>query len=299
MTVPSMTTGAGGPCAFLLDFVEATGVIQRQFDRTATGRAIRSFLQGDNPGTEAELDYAWSASPLHHAISLMPNIPNHSIHDFLPDGQRAVKLPNMKAELIEGSVPVRLREAALELFAARGLAPVTIREIAERAHITSAVLYHYYESKEHLYEALLTDLLDRLQSTLTMANDPGLSPRERIIEISRAFLTNFADQKRGGAFVLRELLGMGAQRFKDVVEQRDRQTRSYLRHALLEGMESGEFRRVDSTMCSMAITAMLNSFARRSALGAKFSLDDALSQISEVYLRGLERRPNEAGTTDP
>ena len=199
----------------------------------------------------------------------------------------------MKAGINEESVPIRLRAAALELFAARGLNSVTIREIAERAQVTSAVLYHYYESKEQLYEALLTDLLDQLHGDLSTANNPALPPRQRIISISHAFLTNFADQKRGGAFVLRELLGLGAHRFKDMVEQRDRETRSYLRHALLEGMESGEFRRVDSTMCSMAITAMLNSFARRLALGATFSLDEALRQVSEVYLRGLEPGPEE------
>lgn len=190
-------------------------------------------------------------------------------------------------------VPTRLRQAALELFAAQGLAAVTIRQIAERAGVTSAVIYHYYESKDALYEDLLVEQIDALHDALAQADDSNLAPAARIEALCHAFLASFTDPSRAGAFVLRELLGLGASRFKEMVETRDRRTRSRLRHALLEGMESGEFRTVDSTMCSMAITAMLNSFARRWALGATFTLDEALEQITYVYLQGLMRKPNQ------
>ncbi len=189
--------------------------------------------------------------------------------------------------LSDGSAPERLRAAALELFASKGLANVTIREIADRAGVNSAVLYHYHESKEQLYEAILNDRMGVLQDRLAEANDPALGPVERITAICAAFLDHFYDEGTGGTFVLRELVGLGAERFKETVGARDARTRSYLRHALLEAMEAGTFRRVDSTMCSMAIAAMLNSFARRRALGATIGRDDALKQITDVYLRGL------------
>lgn len=189
-------------------------------------------------------------------------------------------------------VPDRLRAAALELFASKGFGPVSIREIADRAGFTSAVLYHYYASKEHLYQAILEDRIVALHGRLALANDLSLEPDARIEAVCRAFLEHFRDEGTGGRFVLRELLGLGAEKFKTMVESRDAQTRSYFRHALLEGMETGLFLRVDSTMCSMSISAIVNSFARRWALGATFSLEDALAQITKSYLRGLRTTPD-------
>ncbi len=168
---------------------------------------------------------------------------------------------------------------------------MSIREIADHAGLTSAVLYHYYASKEHLYDAILEERILTLYDRLARANDQSLAPDIRIESVSRAFLEHFRDEGTGGRFVLRELLGLGAEKFKTMVESRDAQTRSYFRLALLEGMESGMFVRVDSTMCSMAISAILNSFSRRWALGATFSLDDALAQITQCYLRGLRTNP--------
>lgn len=156
-----------------------------------------------------------------------------------------------------------------------------------RAGVTSAVLYHYYESKEHLYEDILNERMTALHERLAAANDVTLEPVERITNLYGAFLDQFYDEGSGGTFVLRELLGLGAERFKETVGARDAQTRSYLRHALLEAMEAGTFRRVDSVLCSMAFTAMLNSFARRHALGATISRDAAREQITDVYLAGL------------
>ena len=51
---------------------------------------------------------------------------------------------------------------AAELFAARGYADTTVREIADAAGILSGSLYHHFDSKESMVEALLRDFLDRI-----------------------------------------------------------------------------------------------------------------------------------------
>jgi AcrR family transcriptional regulator len=49
-----------------------------------------------------------------------------------------------------------------KLFAAQGYANTTVREIADAAGILSGSLYHHFDSKESMVEALLRDFLDRV-----------------------------------------------------------------------------------------------------------------------------------------
>src|SRR2546428_10898890 len=70
----------------------------------------------------------------------------------------------------------RLVELAGELFAAKGYANTTVREIADAAGILSGSLYHHFDSKESVIEALLRDFLDRIdvqyQSILARGGEP-------------------------------------------------------------------------------------------------------------------------------
>src|SRR5690606_28943042 len=109
----------------------------------------------------------------------------------------------------EDPVPVRLKEAALRLFASRGLERVTIREIADAARVNSALLYHYFENKEQLYEQILTERVNTLTDRLSEANSLDLPPMARLEALSYAFLSHFRDEGTGGAFTMRELLGLG------------------------------------------------------------------------------------------
>ena len=63
----------------------------------------------------------------------------------------------------------RIREAAIDLFAERGVGPATIRDIANRAGVSSGLLRHHFGSKEGLRDACdeyamakMTELRDRL-----------------------------------------------------------------------------------------------------------------------------------------
>jgi len=58
---------------------------------------------------------------------------------------------------------VEIVAIAGELFAERGYANTTVREIADAAGILSGSLYHHFDSKESMIEALLRDFLDRIE----------------------------------------------------------------------------------------------------------------------------------------
>ena len=74
----------------------------------------------------------------------------------------------------------RIREAAIDLFAERGIGPASIRDIAERAGVSSGLLRHHFGSKVGLRDACdefamarMNELRDRIMGPSAPA-DPAL-----------------------------------------------------------------------------------------------------------------------------
>lgn len=69
-------------------------------------------------------------------------------------------------------------ERAGELFARKGVAPTTVREIGDAAGILSGSLYHHFDSKDAIAEEIVADYVDDLLTryrgvTARLADDPA------------------------------------------------------------------------------------------------------------------------------
>jgi len=83
----------------------------------------------------------------------------------------------------EGSVRDRLLCAAVELFARKGYAATTVREIVDAAGVTKPVLYYHFGSKEGVYLALLGDALRTFEALLEEGLAQAGSVRDRIVRV--------------------------------------------------------------------------------------------------------------------
>jgi AcrR family transcriptional regulator len=70
---------------------------------------------------------------------------------------------------------------ATELFARKGYAGSSIREICLAAGVTKPVLYYHFRSKEHLYQELLLDMFNQTRKTLLRLSKYRGSLRERLV----------------------------------------------------------------------------------------------------------------------
>lgn len=86
-----------------------------------------------------------------------------------------------------------IREAAIELFAEKGFAATSTREICERAEVTKPVLYYHFDSKERLYQRLLTDACEEWQREMAAAVARGTTARDKLVEV---FTADFALTRR-------------------------------------------------------------------------------------------------------
>jgi AcrR family transcriptional regulator len=71
--------------------------------------------------------------------------------------------------------------AATELFAQRGYAGCSIREICKMSCITKPVLYYHFRSKEHLYQELMLDIFNQTKKDLLRLSKFQGSLRDRLV----------------------------------------------------------------------------------------------------------------------
>lgn len=78
-------------------------------------------------------------------------------------------------------------DAALELFAERGFAGTSIRDIAERVGMTKASLYYHFAAKQELLFALVEPAMDELTSCAEAAESASQPPELLIRRLVNLF----------------------------------------------------------------------------------------------------------------
>ena len=88
-----------------------------------------------------------------------------------------------------------IRRAAAELFAKKGFAATSTREICQRAGITKPALYYHFGNKEQLYEELILDVANEYQKEIRRASRHGRTAQEKSINVLTAMFS-FARHKQ-------------------------------------------------------------------------------------------------------
>ena len=93
------------------------------------------------------------------------------------DDATGVKDPDRRELILKG---------AGELFASKGVAATTVREIGNAAGLLSGSLYHYFDSTEAIVEAIVASFLSDLSESYARARSEHEDPRACLSEMIRA-----------------------------------------------------------------------------------------------------------------
>lgn len=74
----------------------------------------------------------------------------------------------------------KIMDAAIPLFAKRGFAGVSVKELAQAAGVNIALISYYFGGKENLYKKILTIQFQLLAEVVVKVNDKQYSPVGRI-----------------------------------------------------------------------------------------------------------------------
>ena len=151
----------------------------------------------------------------------------------------------------------RLLDAATEFAIERGFDGTGIREIADRAGVSSGMIQYYFGGRRGLHEAMFDRAFDRLRSQLSATLDalpPGADTIETLIRVHAAAI---AADPWIPKLVAREVLadqGSLREHFKERVGDGPLML---MRRAIEEAIERGVLRKdLDPTLCLMTLGSL-------------------------------------------
>jgi len=197
---------------------------------------------------------------------------------------------------IAGSGREKLLAAAVRLFAAKGYAAASVRDILRAAGVTAPVLYYHFGSKEGLFLALAQEGRAKFEAARAEALRSGGSAAVRILRLAHAHLAvrrEYADL----AWVVEQILS-GPPEAAPPYDFRAAVRESIDRFETLveEGIVSGELRPCAPRDVALAVMGALEvAFRSRIYDDPGGDPDDVLESVLGVVLSGLSQ-PQPAAT---
>jgi AcrR family transcriptional regulator len=172
----------------------------------------------------------------------------------------------------------RILASAEACFGTLGFQKTTVVEIAAAAQVSKPLVYRYFESKEHLYEVVISRLVqswnEELLDELSLAAEASSTKkRGGVAEALRRMHRASLDYARRSP-LLRELLAKESRlllaSYSDVVERTNATLKAQIEQCLQCGIETGEVR-LDLPVEAMAdaITEIHLAYAERVVSGTE------------------------------
>lgn len=143
----------------------------------------------------------------------------------------------------ELEAPAAILGAAAELFAAQGYSATTIKEIAGKAKVNSALLYYYYDDKEGVYRAVLGHLVGNISKEIGASLADAPSPEEGVRRFVTTQAERFFANRTFARLLLRELMDHGAIHLEVPLSAVIANAFRPLAELITAGQERGVFRR--------------------------------------------------------
>lgn len=189
--------------------------------------------------------------------------------------------------LAQSGASERLLAAALKLFAERGYAGASVRDVAAAAGVKPATIYAHYPSKEHiLAELCRIGHEEQYRGVRTAVLESGGDPRDQIVAYVRAhvgFHTTYpmlAVVSNSDLHALSEDLGAATFVLR-------RESEGLLQDIIKRGMQGGVFKVVDLWLTVAAIGGMGLRVAYWFSPDYQLSADQVADGYAEFALRLL------------
>ncbi|PLR66191.1 TetR/AcrR family transcriptional regulator [Bacillus sp. UMB0893] len=135
----------------------------------------------------------------------------------------------------------QIKQAAISVFARRGIEGTKMSMIAEEAGVSQGLFYRYFKSKEELFTTLVQELMDEARKEIEFIHLLPGTPFEQI----RTLTENMLDEKHKHAFMLIEHARKSEKVPEKVAMELEQHSSNGLINMLIpifvKGQEAGEF----------------------------------------------------------
>lgn len=181
----------------------------------------------------------------------------------------------------------RILDEAAELFGGGGYDKSSLNDVAVRLGVSKAAVYHYFSTKQSIYDAIIVRTLEGLIAHVNGAVERCSGADEKL----RAFMVAHAAffERNYWGFVCM-LVGYGGMANPSLISEANHMRVEYednLRKILRDGMADGTFKKRDVTTASHAVLSMLNWMVRWYKPGGQRRAEAFAAQYYELLTRGL------------
>jgi len=182
-----------------------------------------------------------------------------------------------------GSVGARtardIAQAAQALFARRGYAAVSMRDIAGAVGVQASALYNHFPTKQHILRDLMVGHLEALIAAWEAESRRFATPAAALEGFVRFHIAYHRDRRDAVFLAYNELRSLEPENFR-AVERLRHYYEGCLRKIVSIGVRDGAFHVADPHVAAMAIIAMLAGLGSWFREGGRLGI----GQVADIYV---------------
>lgn len=197
-------------------------------------------------------------------------------------------------------------KAAERVFAQKGYSLATMDDIAEEAQFSKATIYRYHKSKRDIFIEIVLSSFDETHQKVAKITDMEISAGKKLQEIISC-LSSYYHRKKN---IIR-IYFMERATMNKILNIKREENSSYPNHhpkiphefrakmkqisdvmseVINEGIESGEFRKVNVKEATFVLRAMLRGFHFRGPMpDEEISLNESVDLLHSFFLYGIKK----------
>jgi AcrR family transcriptional regulator len=200
----------------------------------------------------------------------------------------------MKPRLSAEKRRQQIVESAVNLFSRKGFRGTRIREIAEAAHISEAMIYRHFSTKRELYSAII----ETKSVTEELLADASIAARDKDdAGVLQAVGLKMIEQTGADPSLMRLLLFSaleGHELSEIFFDSRVKKLHQFLSRYIKKGIADGRFRPMDTLVIARGFIGMIVHYLLIHELFGiqrppRSSPKKVVEMFVSVFLRGIER----------
>lgn len=181
----------------------------------------------------------------------------------------------------------RILAEAARLFARCGYESSSIADLAAGIGVSKAAIYHYYTTKQDIYDAIILEVLAGMTASVSQAVAQATTAPARLSQFMVAHARYFENHHAQFVTMLIGYSGMAITEREDAARLRDGYEQ-LLRDIIDEGIERGEFRALDVAATGRAVLSMLNWMARWYQPGGAQTAEAIVAHYYDLLIGGMQ-----------
>ncbi len=180
--------------------------------------------------------------------------------------------------------------AGINLFAEKGYASTSVREIVASAGVTKPVLYYYFRNKEGLFQAILDWAAEWQESILHEALQSPGTAFERIVYLYRRIYQGLMENIQLFKLINHLFFGppQGAPRYD--IERFHRRMGEVIKEIYLGGLRQGEVREIDPEEATLLVLGVTDYCFHLDYLHPESMDPDRAERLLRLAFQGLSER---------